>query len=197
MGSSSIHSNSLPVSGVVPNTVVELLNQQIAETIDLQLQATHAASSVKGPYAPELKVLFDGVARDLRETIDVIAGRIDTLGGQEVATVRIVNQQSHVRFSSDTFNANEHLQAMLSSHSKYESAFRRILKRVEELGDPESVLVLERIGVSIERNLWLLETYLEAVAVGLHGRKLPKWTPAFENEFRSFERHQRICSHGI
>jgi DNA-binding ferritin-like protein len=196
MGYSASESESHRISGT-RSAVCCLLNQQIIDTVDLWSKAKKAAAAVKArPSIVELNLLFEGVARDLTETINVIAGRIVALGEQECATTRMVAQQPSCPVDN-SINAREYLQSLLSDYSKYDSASRRTMKAVKALGDVETQALLEQICIAIERNLWLLETHLEAIAVGLHGRKLPQWTPAFENYFRNIQRNQRICSHGI
>jgi DNA-binding ferritin-like protein len=176
--------------------VCELLSQQIIDTIDMQLQSKAAANAVKDDpdCTLQLKSLFDGIGRDLLESIKLIIGRVDALGGVECAAIRIATQRLHRSdHLVDGMDGRAHLQALLSRYSKYDSATRRIVKSIEELGDLETQALLEAIRVSIERNLWLLETHLEAIVAGLHGRKLPEWTPAFEQHFRNIQRKQRVC----
>jgi len=197
MGYSANASKAHPLLDPTRVTVCRLLNQHITETIDLQLKARTAAAAIKDrPCVLDLKPLFEGIARDLIESADVVAGHIHALEGRDCATIRRIVQQSPEDFERSA-DDRKSLQAMLSSYAKYDSATRNIIKTVEEMGDSETEALLKRICFSTERNLWLLETYLEASAVGLHGRKLPQWTPAFENDFRNLERNQRICSHGI
>jgi len=85
------------ISENVRNRAIQLLNQQLADTVDLRSQARQAALNVKGQYVRELRSLFDGLARDLRESIDLIAGRINALGGQAITSIRIAAHKSQLR----------------------------------------------------------------------------------------------------
>jgi DNA-binding ferritin-like protein len=174
-----------------------LLNQQIIETIVLQLQAHKAAATARDHSSfGQLNSLFDGIVSDLTESTNAIVSRIHSLGGQECATIRLSAHQSHTR-PPEIVDGREQLRSLLSGYMKYDFAARKIMKSIQELGDSETNALLSLIGVSIERNIWLLETYLQATAAGLDGRNLPQWTPAFENVFRSLHRNQRSCSHEI
>ena len=51
----------------------------------------------------------------------------------------------------------------------------------QAIGDLETAQLLQLILTSTERDMWFLEAYLEGIAVGLHGGKLPQWTPAIES----------------
>lgn len=71
--------NDLPESA--RKSVMQLLNDRLAEAIDLQLQAKHAHWNVKGPNCVGLHDLFDRVADAVRDFVDLMAGRGVALGG--------------------------------------------------------------------------------------------------------------------
>lgn len=178
-----------PLADQARTAVWQLLNQQIVDTIDLQFQSRRAAETVK-ERNPQLLTLFEGVARDLLESINILITRIDALGGQECGTIRIATQHTHHQpYLAEATDSRGHLHALLSSYSKYDSAARKIMKSVERMGDPITHSLLQKLSLAVERNLWLLETHLEAVVAGLHGRNLPEWTPAFEHHFRNIQRN--------
>ena len=187
------HSAPSPKSIAVPDqastALCQLLNQQIVDTLDLQLQSRRAADAVK-ERNPQLLALFEGVARDLLESINILITRIDALGGQECGTIRIATQHTHHQpYLVEATDPRGHLHALLSSYSKYDSAARNVMKSVERMGDPITHSLLQKLNFAVERNLWLLETHLEAIVSGLQGRKLPEWTPAFEHQFRNIQRN--------
>jgi len=176
--------------------LAQLLNKQLANTVDLRSRARQAHFNVKGPYAEELGSLFDGLARELREFADLIAQRISALGGLPAATVRFVARESSLRdYPLDALNAYDHLHALLSSYSRYEWFTRHNMKTTQHIGDSETEQLLKRISAAIEKNLWFLEAYLEGVAVGLHGRKMPKWTSAFQGR-RNIDRNESSALSG-
>jgi starvation-inducible DNA-binding protein len=176
--------NSSKNSGRPNETVsktIQLLNRQLADTVDLRSQARQAHFNVRGAHIQELRSLFDGLARDVRHFADLLAARITASGGTATATVRFSANESALRdYPMDAFDARDHLEALLSSYSRYEWDTRNNIKALQEIQDFESVRLLQVILGSIERSLWFLEAYLEGMAIGLHGRKLPPWTSAFE-----------------
>jgi len=174
------------ISEDVPKRAVSLLNQELAETVDLRSQARQAALNVQGPYHHELHMLFGGLARDLRRSIDALATEIGSLGGQPIATVRMAALKSNLlEYPLDAFSAHDHLRALLSSYSRYEMDTRSAMEAVQNLGESDAKELLRRICDLIERHLWLLEAHLEGIVIGVHRRRLPKWTPAFESHSRS------------
>ena len=167
---------------VYRSRVTQSLSKQLADTIDLRSQTRQAHFNVKGANMEELKSLFDGLARDLRQFADLIAERIRMLGGQANATVRFAAAESNLRdYPVDALDAHDHLEALLSSYSRYELDTRYHMKAAQEDKDSETAGLLQAILVSIENNLWFLEACLEGVTIGHQATKLPRWTSAFES----------------
>jgi starvation-inducible DNA-binding protein len=61
--------------------ICTLLNQRLADVIDLQTQMKQAHWNVKGPNFIGLHKLFDDINEDVEEYVDLIAERIVQLGG--------------------------------------------------------------------------------------------------------------------
>jgi len=86
--------NSLPEP--TRRAMIELLNRQLAGTIDLGLQTKQEHWNVKGPHFIGLHELFDKVAKELEEFTDDIAERAVELGGVALGTIQIVSQKSRL-----------------------------------------------------------------------------------------------------
>jgi DNA-binding ferritin-like protein len=94
--------------------IVCLLNKQLADTLDLRLQARQSFFNVKGPYTEELKSLFGGFSKDLSSFADLIAERINQVGGYAVAAVRSVAHDSGLRdYPRDILDSRDQLDALL------------------------------------------------------------------------------------
>ena len=61
--------------------LITILNQRLADAIDLQLQMKQAHWNVKGPDFFQLHILFDQLAGEVFPFIDLVAERITALGG--------------------------------------------------------------------------------------------------------------------
>jgi hypothetical protein len=85
-------------------------------------------------------------------------------------------------------DSRDQLDALLSGYSRYELDTQRNLKAVREAGDAATAALLQRILAMTENNLWFIEAYLEGIAVGLHGRKLPTWTSTLSSQYRLDQR---------
>ena len=65
----------------IRSAMVDLLNQQLADVLDLGLQARQAHWNVKGPHFIGLHELLDKVAEELEDFTDDVAERTVGLGG--------------------------------------------------------------------------------------------------------------------
>src|SRR6266576_6117714 len=84
--------NDLPES--IRLEVIPLLNQRLAECIDLQTQCKQAHWNVKGPSFIGLHKLFDEINESVEGYVDLIAERIVQLGGIAEGTIGAVEGRS-------------------------------------------------------------------------------------------------------
>src|SRR6185295_17135145 len=73
-----------------------LMNQRLADAVDLQLQLKQAHWNVKGPHFIGLHELFDKVNEAVASYVDLIAERVVQLGGIAEGTVRAAAQRSRL-----------------------------------------------------------------------------------------------------
>src|SRR5882672_5061011 len=96
--------------------MIELLNQQLADVLDLGLQAKQAHWNVKGPNFIALHELFDKVAEELEEFTDDIAERAVELGGVAEGTVQTVSKNSRLKaYPLDLASGKDHVAALSSA----------------------------------------------------------------------------------
>jgi starvation-inducible DNA-binding protein len=69
--------------------LILLLNQRLADAVDLQMQLKQAHWNVKGPHFIGLHELFDDIDEAVESYVDLIAERIVQLGGIAAGTVRV------------------------------------------------------------------------------------------------------------
>src|SRR5271155_764959 len=94
-------------------TMIELINQQLADVLDLGFQAKQAHWNVKGPHFIGLHELFDKVAEELEEFTDEIAERAVELGGVALGTIQIVSKNSRLTaYPLDLASGQGHVTAL-------------------------------------------------------------------------------------
>ena len=98
---------------------INLLNQQLADVIDLGLQAKQAHWNVKGPHFIGLHELFDKVAEELEEFTDGIAERAVELGGIALGTIQVVSKNSCLKaYPLSLVSGREHISALSGALAK-------------------------------------------------------------------------------
>src|SRR5437588_12485419 len=80
--------NDLPES--TRGQVIDLLNQRLADAIDLELQSKQAHWNVKGPQFIALHKLFDEIHAAADEYVDLLAERSVRLGGGAEGVTAVV-----------------------------------------------------------------------------------------------------------
>src|SRR5947209_1374797 len=76
--------------------LIPLINQRLADALDLQLQLKQAHWNVKGPNFIGLHELFDDIDESVEGYVDLIAERIVQLGGIAEGTARAVAARSRL-----------------------------------------------------------------------------------------------------
>src|SRR5215470_5040741 len=126
--------NDLPKK--VRGKTIELLNQNLAEILDLGLQAKQAHWNVKGPHFIGLHELFDKVAEELEGFTDDIAERAIELGGVALGTVQVVAKQSRLgAYPLNIFSGREHVTALSRALSKFGAGARAAIDAAGKAGD--------------------------------------------------------------
>jgi starvation-inducible DNA-binding protein len=153
--------NDLPES--TRAEVMPLLNQRLAECIDLQLQCKQAHWNVKGPSFIGLHKLFDEVYEAVEEYVDMIAERIVQLGGIAEGTVGAVEGRSTlVDYPLALSTGAEHVAALSDALSGFARAARVGIEEMQELNDADSADMLTEISRGVDKWLWFVEAHQQA-----------------------------------
>lgn len=143
--------------------VIGLLNQLLADALDLGMQARHARWNVKGPCFMALQELFGGVTDHLDRFADDVAERVTALGGVALGTVQVVAKESRLpKYSAELVTGRGHLEALSGSVACFARVAREALSNADRLGDPSTAAVFTGIARGADRLLGLLEAHLQA-----------------------------------
>jgi starvation-inducible DNA-binding protein len=143
-------------------SVVQLLNERLAEAIDLQLQAKQAHWNVKGPNFVGLHDLFDRVAEAASEYVDLIAERGVALGGVAEGTVQVVSRRSKLPEYSLTIGEwTAHVEAMRTALATFGTAVRRAIDDATDLKDADTADLFTEVSRGIDKLLWMVEAHVQ------------------------------------
>jgi len=150
--------NSLPQK--VRKEVVSILQQKLADSIDLMLQTKQAHWNVKGPHFIPLHELFDKVFHDVENSVDLIAERIVQLGGVAMGTIQSVHAASTLpEYSVDFPSGSKHVAQVAHAISYFSELLRKDIALIAVLEDADTVDILTEISRSADKNLWFVEAH--------------------------------------
>lgn len=143
--------------------LITLLNQHLADTFDLHGQAKQAHWNVKGPQFHQLHELFDDLADQAREYVDLIAERATALGGTAQGTVRMAATASRLsEYPLDAGGSMQHVEAMAERFAALAATTRAAIDAAEELGDADTADLFTEVSRGLDKSLWFLEAHLQA-----------------------------------
>lgn len=141
--------------------VVALLNAQLADIIDLGLQAKQAHWNVKGPQFAALHALFDDVADELDGFADELAERAVQLGGMARGTLQAVAAESRLAaYPPEAFDGAEHLWALSAALARFAQTSREAIRAAEKAGDVVTVDVFTEVSRGVDTLLWKVEAHV-------------------------------------
>lgn len=143
--------------------VIGLLNQRLAEAIDLQTQCKQAHWNVKGPSFIGLHKLFDDVNEDVETYVDLIAERVVQLGGVAEGTIGAVEGRSKLPdYPIGIAAGAEHVAALSDALGAFGRAARITIEEMNELEDADSADMLTEISRGTDKWLWFVEAHQQA-----------------------------------
>jgi starvation-inducible DNA-binding protein len=140
-----------------------ILQDRLADSIDLQTQAKQAHWNVKGPDFIALHELFDKIAEESEEYPDLIAERIVQFGGVAEGTIQVVANRSNLpAYPLVLATGQEHVEAFSHTLAVYGELIRTTIKAATELDDPATADIFTQISRSVDKNLWFVEAHNQA-----------------------------------
>lgn len=144
--------------------MIGLLNQNLADILDLQLQAKQAHWNVKGPAFFSLHELFDKAAEELEGFADEIAERAVALGGVALGTMRIAANCSRLgEYPHDISSGGEHVEALSNNLAAFGKLVRAAIEVAAETGDADTSDLFTEVSRGLDKLLWFVEAHAQRV----------------------------------
>jgi starvation-inducible DNA-binding protein len=142
--------------------VADLLNQRLADCIDLQTQCKQAHWNVKGRSFIGLHKLFDEINEDVEEYVDLLAERAVQLGGVAEGTARCVAERSSLgEYPLEISESEDHVDALSSALAAFGKVTRQDIDKLQQIGDADTADMLTDISRGIDKWLWFVEAHLQ------------------------------------
>ena len=140
--------------------IADLLNQRLADCVDLKTQCKQAHWNVKGPHFIALHQLFDQVNASIEEYGDLLAERIVQLGGRADGTARIVAQRTTLLdYPLMLTTGAEHVAALSDVLAQFGRSARIGIEEATVLSDAGTADILTEISRGVDKWLWFVEAH--------------------------------------
>jgi starvation-inducible DNA-binding protein len=150
------------LSPSVRGQVAAMLNQHLADAIDLQTQTKMAHWNVKGPNFVALHKLFDEVHDAVAEYVDLIAERAVQLGGIAEGTARIAALRSNLEeYPAGIGAGSRHVEALSAGLAACGTGMRRAIDEAAWLGDACTADLFTQVARGIDKWLWFVEAHAQ------------------------------------
>lgn len=139
-----------------------LLNQRLADAIDLDTQTKYAHWNVKGPHFISLHLLFDDVYAAVEGYVDLLAERVVQLGGVAAGTARMAASGSTLlEYPTDAVGGTEHVNALAAALAQFGARMRETITEVIALRDEDSADICTEISRGVDKYLWMVEAHVQ------------------------------------
>src|SRR6266404_3947564 len=140
-----------------------LMNQRLADAVDLQMQMKQAHWNVKGPHFIGLHELFDQIDEAVESYVDLIAERIVQLGGIAEGTVRVAAERSRLEeYPLTIADGHDHVEAVSKALSTFGHEARNTIDEADELEDADTADIFTEVSRGIDKWLWFVEAHTQA-----------------------------------
>ena len=158
-----LHETKIDLAKGKREKLIGILNQSLADSIDLVYQAKQAHWNVKGPNFIALHELFDRVATELDTHVDDLAERITTLGGVAMGTVRLSAENSSLaEYPHEISDGTAHVDALSTALSDFGKKARKNIDTTDEIGDKDTADLYTGISRNVDKLLWFVEAHNQA-----------------------------------
>ena len=142
-------------------SMIALLNQQLADALDLYTQVKQAHWNVVGKHFIALHELFDKLAEELEGPVDDIAERITALGGVANGTARIAAKASRLKeFPDGRIDGLKAVAALADRYAALAASTRAAIEAAGKQGDADTSDLFTGISRGLDKALWFLEAHL-------------------------------------
>jgi starvation-inducible DNA-binding protein len=104
--------------------------------------------------------LFDKLAGELEQHVDLIAERVTALGGVAMGTVRMAAQRSRVpEYDVAITDSQPVVDALAVRFANVAATTRRAVEIADEQGDHGTADLLTEVSRALDKALWFLEAH--------------------------------------
>ena len=154
------------VSHLSDNTrkeMIGLLNERLADAIDLTLGIKQAHWNLKGQSFIGIHELLDAVADRMRDNADLLAERCVILGGLAQGTSQTVAGASSLdAYPAEAQNQRHHVAALTERFMAFGASLRENIEAAGEAGDADTEDLFTEISRIVDKDAWFIGAHNES-----------------------------------
>lgn len=137
--------------------VIGLLNDRLADTVDLTQAVKQAHWNLKGPGFIGVHELLDQVADHLRDASDLMAERAVILGGVAQGTLQQSAANSSLApYPADIIAIEDHIEALVERFGDYGAKLRKAIDAAGEAGDEDTADLFTEVSRTADKDAWFI-----------------------------------------
>ena len=153
-----------PDIGIKSNTrtaMIGLLNERLAEGIDLALAVKQAHWNLKGPNFIAVHEYLDTLRAALDAHVDTVAERVAQLDGIALGTTQATAKTTPLpAYPTDIGKVEEHLAALLDRVAAAARAVRTAIDTADDAGDAGTADIFTAYSRDLDKHLWFIRSHL-------------------------------------
>lgn len=139
--------------------IAGLLNERLADGIDLALLTKQAHWNLKGPGFIGIHLMLDGFRTELDGHVDTVAERIAQLGGIALGTTQTTAAGTSLKaYPTGIISVKEHLAALTERYAETANLVREAIDAADEAGDAGTADILTAYSRMLDKSLWFLQS---------------------------------------
>jgi starvation-inducible DNA-binding protein len=156
-----VKSSKVDLASNTKSQIAGLLNERLADGIDLALVTKQAHWNLKGPGFIGIHLMLDGFRSELDEHVDTVAERIAQLGGIAFGTTQTTAATSSLKpYPTGIVSVQDHLQALIERYADTANLVREAIDLSDEAGDADTADLLTAYSRMLDKSLWFLQSNL-------------------------------------
>ena len=142
-----------------------LLEQRLAEGLDVAMMTKQAHWNLKGPEFIGLHLMLDGFRDQQDDWNDKMAERIVQLGGTAKGTTQAVGDRTKLpAYPLNIYAIADHLKALIDRYAQHANAVRKSIDEADDAGDPDTADIFTEVSRGLDKQLWFLEAHTQSPA---------------------------------
>lgn len=140
--------------------LVNSVNKQVANWTVLYTKLHNYHWYVKGPQFFTLHTKFEELYTEAGVHIDELAERILALGGKPIATLQESLDKASIKEAKGKESAEEMVQSLVDDFNTVAAELKEGMDLADEVGDETTGDMLLAIHQSLEKHVWMLNSFL-------------------------------------